>query len=685
MANISVFSQTFFQKEKLIETGVYYYPEAWDSTQWDRDFKNMAKMGFEFTHFAEFAWAMLEPEEGKYDFEWLDKAVFLANKNGLKVIMCTPSATPPVWLTQKYPETLVVKDNSVTASHGTREQCSWSSLKYRDLCAKIVERMAKHYGNNDGIMGWQIDNEPSHYGTIDYGNSVALRFREWLQDRYKTIGELNKVWGTTFWSGIYTNFNQIVLPNPSQLISGMASPHAMLDFKRFNADECASFLTLQHDILRKSISSKQFITSNFMNFHTDVDPWRSSNLDFICYTMYPVAGDYSAPGVGDQGFRLGNPNQISFANDFFRPFKGITGVMELQPGQVNWGNYNPQPYPGAIRAWLWNAFAGGLSFACTYRYRQPLSGSEQYHYGIVNTDGVTPSPGGLEYAQFMKEIKELRKMYNPKAEMPSDYAKSKTALLFNMDNVWNQDIQKQSYQWSFSSHMMKYYSILKSFCIPVDFISPDRDFSSYKTLVAPAYQLMDEKLAAKLIAYVQNGGNLILTCRSGQKDANGHFREQKWAAVISDLIGGDITMYDVLPESVKATVSANDKSYEWNNWADIIVPQAGTNIWATYSDQFYVGKASVINRKLGNGTVTYIGVDTDNGELEKEIVRRVYVQASIKIKELPLGVSMHWNDGFWIAINYNSKMVSLDIPLNSKIIFGSKDLNPAQVLVWTEE
>jgi beta-galactosidase len=678
---LSVFAQEYFNKEKLIETGVYYYPEAWDSSQWDRDFQNMAKMGFEFTHFAEFAWAMLEPAEGQYDFKWLDKAVELAYKHGLKVIMCTPTATPPIWLTKKYPEVLVIKENGQRAMHGTREHYSWSSKKYRELTEKIVTEMAKRYGNDKRIWGWQIDNEPSHYGTVDYGPEVLLNFRKWLQKKYGNIQALNVAWGTVFWSGIYSDFDQIEIPNPSLLISGTASPHSVLDFKRFSADECASFVSLQFKTLKNNIQKSQFVTTNFMSDHEAVDPWRNADLDFVSYTMYPVAG--YTKGIGNQGFRMGNPWQISFANDMFRSIKGKTGVMELQPGQVNWGTYNPQPYPGVIRAWLWNAFAGDLSFICSYRYRQPLFGGEQYHYGMVGTDGVTPSSGGLEYSQFISEIKGLRKFYEPSAIVPSEYAIRKTAILYNKDNQWNTDGQKQTYQWSYDSHLSKYYNALISQTIPVDFISEERDFSKYKVLLLPAYQLIDDSLILKLTKYVNEGGNLILTVRTGQKDRNGHFFENKWAAKIWPLIGGKIKMYDVLPDDIYAEVLMNNKKYTWNNWADILEGDANTQVWARYNDQFYKGAAAVTNRKLGKGTVTYIGTDSDDGHLEKDVIARLYNSIGITLESLPEGVVKVWRSGFWIAINYSSQSVKIDIPANATIIVGNTStLQPAEVLVW---
>ena len=678
--SMSYAQKQFFKAEKMVETGVYYYPEAWNPEQWDRDFKKMAEMGFEFTHMAEFAWAQIEPSEGVYDFKWLDKALELAAKHNLKVIMCTPSATPPVWLVRKYPEVLVEMPNGQTAQHGTREQYSWSSPKYRELTTKVVEAMAKRYGNDKRIWGWQIDNEPSHYSALDYSPAAQASFKVWLKKKYQTIDALNKAWGTPFWSGIYTDFNQIEIPNAGRQYSGNASPTSFVDFKRFNADECASYVSLQNNILHSIVSKSQFVTSNFMHGHTDVDPWRNKDLDFICYTMYPVAG-YS-DGVGEQGFRMGDPWRISYANDFFRPQNGVTGVMELQPGQVNWGTYNPQPYPGVIRAWLWNAFAGGLDFICSYRFRQPLYGGEQFHYGMVGTDGVTESIGGKQYSQFMTEIRNLRKAYTPNAQMPKEYAARKTALLYNADNVWETTQQPQTFQWNQVAHVTKYYSSLKTLSAPVDIIGEDRDLSSYPVVVAPAYQMVDRALVAKWTKYVENGGHLVLSCRTGLKDRDGHFFEAQWADAIVNLIGAKIALNDMLGAKMNAKVSYNGNTYLWNNWGDMLDPMAGTDTWATYADQFYAGKASVVHRKLGKGTVTYIGTDTDDGKLEKDVLKKVYESAGISVKELPEGVMLNWRDGFWVAINYSSTNVTIDIPQNANILFGTKDLTPAGVAVW---
>lgn len=677
---VSHTSGQWFNPADLTTVGVYYYPEAWDSSQWDRDFAKMRAMGFEFTHMAEFAWAFMEPEEGKYQFDWLDKAVTLAAKNGLKVIMCTPTPAPPAWLTAKYPEVLLVKDDGIVARHGSRMHYSWSSPKYRELTKGIVTQLAQRYGKDKRIWGWQIDNEPSHYGTIDYSPAAQEAFRRWLKKKYSTIENLNHAWGAEFWSGRYNTFDQVLIPNGKTHLNNTASPHSVLDFKRFSADECAGFISFQYEILRQYVLPEQFVTTNFMHFTSEVDPWRNANLDFISYTMYPVAG--YTHGVGDEGFRLGDPWRISFANDMFRPLRGITGVMELQPGQVNWGAYNPQPYPGAVRAWLWNSFAGDLSFICSYRFRQPLVGSELYHYGMVGTDGVTPSAGGLEYSQFMSELQAVREVYTPGTNNPKEYEESRMGILFNYDNLWNTNQHKQTYQWDFEGYLTRFYAQVRSLNVPVDFISEQSDFSKYKILAAPAYQLLDDELVARLYDFVTNGGHLILTTRTGQKDRNGHLWQDTWAAPIDTLIGGNIAFYDLLPSDKWGKIDLNGTEYLWNDWADVLEPQPGTEVLAKYANFYYTGKAAATYRKLGLGSATYIGPATDDGKFERAIIQQVYQRAKLETVALPEGLMVEYRDGFGVAIYYGPGEVSIPVPDNTRFILGGKTLKTAGVALW---
>ena len=676
IASSAMWAQTsWFNEKDLTITGVYYYPEHWDESQWERDFKQMHELGFEFTHFAEFAWAQLEPEEGRYDFGWLDKAVALAAKYDLKVIMCTSTATPPVWLSRKYPEILVRSEDGSMKDHGSRQHALFASKKYRELSYRLIEELAKRYGDDPRIIGWQLDNEPMVQ--YDFSPTSEAGFREFLRKKYADdIKALNDAWGTAFWSQTYSSFEQIKLPRLKQW--GM-NYHQIMDYRRFAASQTNDFLNEQC-LLIKKYAKNQWVTTNYIPNYSEGHIGGSPDLDFVSYTRYMVHGDKT--GIGRRGYRVGDPLRIAMANDFFRPVAGTYGVMELQPGQVNWGSINPQPLPGAVRLWLWSVFAGGSDFACTYRYRQPLYGLEQYHYGIVSTDGVTVTPGGREYQQFIQEIAQLRKIAEDKDVMPEDYIARRTAILFNNENSWNIDQQKQNNTWNTLGHVEKYYRSLKSFGAPVDFINEKKDFSEYPVMIVPAYQMADKELVRKWEKYVKNGGNLVLTCRTAHKDRHGRLPEAPFGAMIYDLTGNEVEFFDTLLPDPPGKVTMDGKEYLWNTWGEILKPVKETEVWATYTEEFYEGSPAVTTRRFGKGTVTYVGVDSKDGKLEKDILKKLYARLEIPVMDLPYGVNIEYRNGLGIVMNYTDKPYVFALPEGCKVLIGTLEIPTAGVLVF---
>lgn len=666
---------SWFKEKDLIQTGVYYYPEHWDESQWERDFKRMHELGFEFTHFAEFAWAQLEPEEGRFDFAWLDKAIGLAAKYDLKVVLCTSTATPPVWLSRKYPEILLRQENGIVLDHGARQHASFASPLYRKLAFRMIEQLARRYGHDARVVGWQLDNEPAVQ--FDYNPAAEEGFRTCLRNKYQTITQLNQAWGTAFWSQVYASFDEITLPKTAQVFM---NHHQILDYRRFAASQTNDFLNEQC-LLIKKYAKDQWVTTNYIPNYEEGHIGGSPDLDFVSYTRYMVYGDNE--GIGRRGYRVGNPLRIAWANDFFRPVKGVYGVMELQPGQVNWGGINPQPLPGAVRLWLWSVFAGGSDFVCTYRYRQPLYGTEQYHYGIVGTDGVTVTPGGREYEQFIQEIKMLRQSVQSRDKQPKEYVARKTAILFNHENSWSIDRQKQTYLWNTLGHIDKYYRTLKSFGAPVDFITEKADLSDYPVVIVPAYQMADNMLVDKWKSYVENGGNLVVTCRTAQKDRCGRLPEAPFGSVLTPLTGNEIEYYDLLLPSDPGILQMDGKEYTWNSWGEIIKPAADAQVWCTYSREFYEGKAAVTFKKLGKGTVTYVGVDSKDGQLEKEVLKKLYAQLGIPCMDLPYGVTLEYRNGMGIVLNYSDRPYTFNLPEGSRILVGNAEIPTAGVLVFS--
>lgn len=681
-------SSDFLPKDDLMPVGAYYYPEHWPEEQWERNIKKMAELGFEFTHFGEFAWARMEPEDGQFDFAWLDRAVELAHQNGLKVIMCTPTPTPPAWLTEKHPEILTVNADGLTQRHGSRLHVSYNHKTFRYYSERIITELAKRYGQDDRIWGWQLDNEP-HYGVLyDYSEGHEKEFRTWLREKYGTIDRLNEAWGAAFWSQTYNHFGQIHIPNANRAPQG-ANPHALLDFQRFNAEALAEALRFQKEVLERHISDEQWVTTNYayFKFLPSVDPFlNQEDLDFASHTMYLTSQFLDSP-AGPLGHRLGSGMELAFSQEFAESMNGITGIMELQPGQINWGRFNPQPLPGAVRMWVWHSFALGDRFACTYRFRQPLFGGEQTHKGIMETDGVTVARGGLEYVQTIQELKELKeKYYDPNATMPADVASRRTAFLWKQDNLWNLENHKHHEDWDTWRHYYTYYGNLKRMGAPVTFLSPDDEFDpvEYPFMVGPAFQMISEELVEKWRRYVEAGGNLILTTRTGMKRPNGHLWEKLLQEPIWDLIGAQIDFFDHLPAGRPGTVEMDGLSYAWHVWGDVLKPEDGTTVLARHADQYYQGEAAVVTRRLGEGSVTYIGTFSDGGELERAVLRKVYQERGARLLDLPPYAFTEWRDGFWVTVNYTSEAVEAPVPAGAEVIYGERRTPPGGVTVWVE-
>lgn len=669
---------------ELMRLGVYYYPEAWPADQWPRDFAGMKRLGFDFVHLGEFAWAFLEPEPGRFDFAWLDHAVQLAAEHGLDVVLCTPSATPPVWLTEKHPDVLMVDAHGRRQQHGSRQHACWNVPTYREHVAQITRELGRRYGHDARVLGWQLDNELSHYGKEPcHCPACQAGFQAWLKTKYVDVAALNRDWGAQFWSQRYQRFDQVRIPNPAEF-PAQPNPHAMLDARRWFAAAAADYLRFQAQILRACCGPRPWITTNHIHNFPALDPsLNAADFELCTWTLYPVHGNANR---GPLGYRLGDPSVLGFAGDFMRSLNGRHAVMELQPGQVNWGEVNPQPQPGAVRLWIMQAFATGAEFVCTYRYRQPLYGAELYHHGIVGPDGVTPSAGGRQFGEAARELAVLSRSAHSPASPPSHYTARRAAVLYAYEARWDLDHHRQNKDWDTYEHLLKYHRALKRVGAPVDVIAEAGDFSAYPFLLAPAYQLLDDALVARWQTYAKNGGHLILSCRTGQKDRRGHLWEGPWAAPIRKLIGADVEFYDTLPSPQVGHVLAGETTRAWSTWADILTPHpdADAQTLATYADHFYAGRIAALTRPLGRGSVTYIGVDSSSGALEADLVRRVYERAGVAAENFPEGFLVDWRHGFWIATNATAEVQRAPIPAGARIIFGSREVPVAGVTVWQD-
>jgi beta-galactosidase len=655
--------------------GTYYYPEQWPREQWSRDFDNIKAMGLQIVHMGEFAWHSLEPAPGRFEMDWLADAVVMAAKRNLQVILCTPTAAPPICLAEEFPETLPI-ENGVVRGFGGRRHYSPTSPALREATGRIVTALADRFGDHPAVIGWQIDNEyGSPFSTNDH---THLAFRRWLQRRYETIQRLNAAWGCQFWNTFYTSFDQIKMPIGRD--PRYANPHHHLDASRFWSWAFADYNALQAKILRSRIGSR-FITTNFMPMHMDCNPAdMAGDLSLFSWDSYPITGwDMNSK---DQNFRIGDPNAIGMMHDHMASFNGRWALMELQPGQVNWSGVPVLPYPGAIRLWIWTAFAHGAEFVTTYRYRQPLFGIEMFHHGLVGTDGMTPSSGGEQFMQTAREIGKLNlSRIPPVAEEPTNGADT-IGLLMDFEQLYYFSSLPQSRKWNQGEFLKSFYGAIARLGLRVKILHPNRPWASdLKMLIAPGVQMIDPELVSRFDEFAARGGHLVLTCRTGLMDRNGHLWEGPTAVPILHLIGATISTYDVLPDDCLGNVEFAGQTYQWNIWGDHLRPEKGAQVVAHYTDQFYAGTPAIIRNQYHKGTVTYCGV-CGSSDLSEALVERIATDAGLDVAPLPSRLQVLRRGPYKIALNFNDISIEAPAPAGARFVLGDRKIEPAGVAVW---
>ena len=593
-----------------INFGVDYYPEHWPEERWETDARLMQEMGVQVVRMAEFSWHKLEPVEGTYDFEWLDRVIALLAKHGIKTILGTPSAAPPAWMCNKYPEIMPVDKNGQRRYFGGRHHDCQSNPIYREKVTAIVTRMADHFGNNPDVIGWQPDNElgNSHLD-VCFCDSCRKSFQKWLQRKYVNVGALNKAWGTPFWSQEYNSFEEVFAP--LKTLTG-ENPSTMLDWKRFHSDLIVDFLTMQVNILREKCPN-QFVTHNYMGFFNCVDYYKLSKpLDFVCQDQYPTG--YWI----DDGWA--SPSELAATLDVIRSYKNRSyWMMEQESGICGWEYMGRLPAPGQLPLWTLQSIGHGADTVVFFRWRSCSFGTEEYWHGILPHNGV---PG-----RTYNEYKELIHKMNPLMDqMKGAVPKSDVGIIFSFDQNWAFEIQPNARGLDYQNHVRAWYKAFYAQHRNVDFITETSDFAHYKLIVAPLQYLMSKELADAFTRYVENGGHLVLTMRSGVHEMDNRcYTDGALPGLLRKLAGAEILDYDPLSKhecaigltGAAASGSPENASYAGRFWADILTPDEGTDVLATYESEWYEGAAAVTAHREGKGVCWYVGTEPDKPLIEQ--------------------------------------------------------------------
>ena len=590
----------------MVHYGVDYYPEHWPEERWEEDARLMQEAGFNVVRLAEFAWSRIEPAEGQYSFDWLDDAIDTLARHGIKVVLGTPTASPPPWLMAAHPELFIVWSNGTRATYGSRRLNCPTNPLFRDYTARIVRAMARHYRDNPHVIGWQIDNE---FGERCYCPICQRAFQAWLQHRYGTLDELNGCWGTVFWSHEYTDWGQIPLPMstsqaPAASGSGIvANPGLALDFARFMSDTYVEFQQNQVAILR-DVCPHHFVTHNFMGFTYDRLNYfdLAGSLDLVAWDNYP--GGFWKTQAPD-------PTEVALGHDTMRGLKMRSfWVMEQQAGPTGWGIVGPSPRPGELRLWAYQALAHGAEGLVYFRWRTARVGTEQYWHGILDHDGRPRR----RYAEVRRVGQELGRI---RSQLQQTEVRAPAAMLLSYDSRFAFEIQPNNLGFSYTRHFTDYYAALRGHGVDVDIAAPDANLSPYKLVIAPALHVLDQSIAEHLQTYVADGGVLILTARSGVKDHTNKVVDLPLPGWLAPLCGVEVVEYDSLPQGSRIPLDWQDHRWQTDGvgteasvWCDVLAPR-GAAIIARYAGSYFAGEAAATVHAVGKGQVIYVGTIGD--------------------------------------------------------------------------
>jgi beta-galactosidase len=620
--------------------GAPHYPEHVEESYWERDAERMAAAGFNTVRLGEFAWHIFEPREGEFDFDLFDRAVEVLGRHGLKTIMCTPTATPPRWLTFNYPEVLRVDGNGRRSSHGSRQHADTSNPVFREHSRRITNAMANHYRDNPHISGWQTDNELNTTMPESFSPAALVEFQSYLKDVYGTIDKLNFAWGGDFWATAYDSFEQVVLP--FNHAPGFLSPGHVQDYHRFLAFATARFQHDQVEILRAA-NPEWFIFHNLGRLD-DID-FRgqfSTDLDFVGYDIYPL--------LYDEMQRIGGPAEIQALHlDICRGFSGNFIVPEQQSGfgaQPAFSTMTPEP--GEMRRMAYSSVARGADGVLFFRWRPAHFGAEIYWMGIIDHDDV-PRRRYEEAKQFATEINAI------KTEILGTHVRMDVGIA-------GSDFDNQEAHRTYPMGLPSPHDdgmLLHRHCyragIACGFIHPEDDLSRLKVLYVPHWLIWKDEWTANVEAFVRDGGTVIFSARTGSRDNNNHvIRDAAPGKSVAALTGVEVEefgrlaplegdgLFDLggrvspirqkLPaESARRRYTlkiGNHQMTAAHMYEQLALADDVATI-GSWSNRFLSGQAVLTSRQVGKGRALYLGTYLTD-EIVDALVADVFAQAGVE-------------------------------------------------------
>lgn len=653
--------------------GTCYYPEHWEQNLWEEDLDRMLRSGVEVIRIAEFAWNLIEPREGEYTYEFFDRFLELAHKKGMKVIFCTPTATPPAWLTENYPEVLNADQDGTLYRHGARRHYNYNSPVYQQFCRTIVEKSASHYGGSPAVIGWQIDNEVNCELNEFYSESDTVAFRQFLMEKYGTLENLNRAWGTIFWNQTYNEWEEIYVPRKTAHYTN--NPHHMLDYYRFVSDSARRFVRMQADIIRKYCKKDDFITTNGIFGNLDNHQMTRESLDFMTYDSYPNFA-YCLDDYEEKNFLKDRKWSRNLAET--RSISPVFGIMEQQSGANGWTTRMeaPTPRPGQITLWTMQSIAHGADFISYFRWRTCTFGTEMYWHGILDYSGRDN--------RRLKEIQEISGKLTAMAEIAGARHAAKVGVLKDYDNIWDAQHDRWHQRVDSCSHK-SLFSALQMSHTPFDYVYLDgqttsEELQKYEVLFYPHGVILTDERMKLLEDYVSAGGKLVMGCRTGYKDIYGKCVKDYLPGKAANLTGTDIPEYSfVAPDDGKVMADWDGTQIEAAVFNDLLEPTGeNAEVLARYTSSYYAGAPALIRNPYGKGEAYYFGgafaLDTAKAFLEKLGAAEPYGSRLVlpEVCELAVREKDGWQ--YLFVLNYASQAVKAEIKAEMQELFSGKTM-----------
>lgn len=608
--------------------GVDYYPEQWEPAQMEADMDAILEMGGSTIRIAEFAWHRMEPAEGRYDFSFFDRVIAKAAEKGLKVILGTPTAAVPAWLAKARPDILSQFENGRPRAFGGRHVCCYNSPWLYEYSEKIIRAMAEHYRGNPQIAAWQIDNEIGHEGSdLCWCPRCQEAFRRFLREKFGgDIARLNDACGTAFWSQEYNDFDEIPLPAPTITTH---NPALRLDWERFRSRSLCAFLEFQARLIRE-LDPRAVILHDFPGGGLDksVDYAQAAKcLDVAAYNNYPVWGGQERPLP---------PHEIAFGLDHIRGLKGrnfwITeAIMGAQGHDVT--GYLPRP--GQAKLWSWQAMAHGCESLLYFRYRGAVKGAEQFCYGVLDADNRK----GRKFYEVQSFFREVPR-YARALESPIH---SDVAIVYDYDSLASFRIQRQSLLLDCPGEMKKLYKAFYDVNVSVDVIPAEADLTGYQIVLLPQLAVVKPEFLARAERFVREGGTLVLTFRTGVKDAdNNLFFGEVLPVGYAGLAGVTVAETESLQEEHAFPVAGEGPFAGLEGYGGVfrdMLEVRDAEVLYRYGDSFYRDFAAVTRKRQGTGAVYYLGCSLDGGTTAR-LMEAILAERQIETVPSPEGVEI---------------------------------------------